>query len=201
MTDEPAQPQGESKPENWAEGARHLDENQLQALLKEYEGSAMTINHLTSLLWISSALVVLLTAAGAGYLLINVPADVFGVLLVGAAAGFGLALLACCWLLQHGWSALIGVHVYRRLEIESELGLLANRYADCLEAAGEGRQQMFPPAESEAEAFASVERSFQGMRTYPQIVRRIRVIILILAALTWGVTLVLQLLSVFIYCE
>ena len=130
MTDESAQPQGESKPENWAEGARDLHKNQLQALLKEYELSCNYVTHLEPQAWQMVAAVPIAAVAGVLYLISKLPPNGWGVTVFGIATCVVVLLLQFWYNAQERWRDFMRVHNYRRHEIEGCLGIYANRYVD-----------------------------------------------------------------------
>ena len=192
MTDEPL-----AAPEQ--PGSREPGRTPVEALLKEYELTASTAGRLHGLVWGSTAALAALTFGGAAYLLVNLPADVFGLLVVAGAAGFAMLVLICSWLLQERWSALARLYGYRRQEIEAELGLRAGRYAEALEARAEGRPHLFPPDASEAAPFQALEERLARRAALPHVSSRVRTAILILCASAWVFAAALQLLSVFVY--
>jgi len=134
MTDESAQPQGESKPKNWAEGARDLNSNQLQALLKEYEESSRFVMHWESIAWQMVAAIPVAALAGLAWLISRLhdphPHPWMTSLVGFLAALIVISLLIFWYRAQERWRDFIRVHNYRRREIEGGLGIYANRYVD-----------------------------------------------------------------------
>lgn len=199
MTTESARPQEPCEETRPAAGPEGLSEKHLSVLLREYESIAGAAARLDGLVWASTAFVVLLTVGGAAYLLVNLPPDIFGLLVIGGAAALALGLLACCWCVQERWRELIRLHRYRGQEIEAALGMRTGRYADLVDAMAERRSQPFPPAHSEAPSFSALSQHVSGRPFHPHLGCRARIMVLILCALTWVSAVVVQIASALIY--
>ncbi len=199
MTTESPLPQEPCEETHPAAGRGELGEKQLSALLKEYELIARAVARLDGLVWASTAFVVLLTVGGAAYLLVNLPPDIFGLLVMGGAAALALGVLACCWCAQERWRELIWVHRYRGQEIEAALGMRTGRYVDLVDAIAEQRSQPFPPAHSEAPSFAALSQHVSARPFRPHLGCRARITVLILCGLTWVLGVAVQIVSALIY--
>ena len=116
---------------NWAEGAKSLDERQLQALLREYETSSAFCNQIGTATWSLMAAVPAAALAGIGAIVLNLdrlryPSASLALIAIGM-------MLYYWYRAQERWRDFLIAHNYRRQEIEDEIGLFANRYTDWLD--------------------------------------------------------------------
>ena len=199
MTTESPRPQEPCEETHPPAGPEGLGEKHLGILLKEYESIAGAVARLDALVWASTALVVVLTVAGAAYLLVNLPPDLWGLLVIGGAAALAFGVLACCWCAQERWRELISLHRYRGQEIEAVLGMRTGRYVDLMDATAEQRSQPFPPAHSEAPSFAALSQYLSARPFRPHLGYRARTTVLILCGLTWVLAVAVQIASALIY--
>jgi len=140
---------------NWAEGAKKLDERQLQALLKEYEMSWSWCNRLEAVAWSMMAAVPLAVLVGISSILAR-SAKLGAVLSIGALVliFFFVIFLGRA---QERWRDFLRVHNYRRQEIEQGLGLYADRYVDWMDAIAKGKHVSVGVAD---------ERNFEALKEY-----------------------------------
>jgi hypothetical protein len=199
MTTESPRPQEPCEETHPPAGPEGLGEKHLGILLKEYESIAGALARLDALVWASTALVVVLTAAGAAYLLVNLPPDIWGLLVIGGAAALALGVLVCCWCAQERWRELISLHRYRGQEIEAALGMRTGRYVDLMDATAEQRSQPFPPTHSEAPSFSALGQHVSGRSFHPHLGSRARIVVLILCVVTWVSAVLVQIASALIY--
>ena len=142
-------------------------------------------------------------------MLANFSHDFWGILATGLTAGGAIWLLQCWISLLNRWHELTTVHVYRRQEIEAELGMLDSRYIDWLDwrdhPSRESYCPYFPPTEKELPLFENarrglVERARAGKNARRKVCRIMaprsghdsRVRMAQIAQIAWAFTLLVQ---------
>jgi hypothetical protein len=187
----------ETRPDPDRGRAPEIDRSAL--LLKEYETSGQRVGHYTALVWQTALVLLVLSVAGSTYLVVNLPADFYGVLVVGASALIALVALIGWFVLAERWSHLARVHDYRSQEIEAEIGLRVRRYVDCLDAAAERRDMSFPPSPEEAPAFGRLLEQLPHRAPSPRLDRQLRIALVLLTVLTWCNAFIFQAVSTLLY--
>jgi hypothetical protein len=162
-----------------------------EILLAEYDATGRTATEHETSVWQSGGIIFAAAIGGVVYVLANFSHDLWGVVATVLTAGGAMLLLQCWIRLQDRLHELTTVHMYRRQEIEKELGMLDSRYIDWLDSHHWCREPHFPPTEKERPLFENA-RCKAGCAMTPGSAHRNRVLMARIAQGAWALTVILQ---------
>lgn len=142
--------------------ARNLEKENKEILLKEYETTRLAFNQVEGNVWQSAAIFIFLSLGGISALFSINKHDWGSFFAVASIAFISISILIIWYQAAKRWWGLEGVLLFRMREIESKLGMWANRYLQYLDTTRIYRKEYIFSDKEEKERFSELDKEIKN---------------------------------------